>query len=119
MLHIVLFFWYLTKDMGMPNRNSRISCDTLDNSPRSMLTAKRTQSPASHPATPALDNKPQLVLAKPDLALMNTTRRWLCGAARLLADASNGDPAVERLACDICNMAQVTAIVIDERTPKG
>ena len=41
-------------------------------------------------------------------------RRWLQGAAMLLADASNGDPVVEKLAHEAMILSSVTEVVAYE-----
>lgn len=60
----------------------------------------------------SIDNKPRIVLDKPDLEKINTARRWLRGAAMLLAESSNGDEFVDRLANEasvLANMAEIAA----------
>lgn len=57
-----------------------------------------------------LDSKSSIMLAKPDVEMIKSARRFLRGAAVLLDCASNGDPFIERLAGEssvLANMAEV------------
>lgn len=59
-----------------------------------------------------IDNTPRIVLDKPDIKKINTARRWLRGAAMLLAESSNGDEFIDRLANEasvLANMAEIAA----------
>jgi hypothetical protein len=62
----------------------------------------------------ALDKSPRIVLAKPDMETVKRARRWLRGAAMLLADASNGDPLIERLAGEASIVALLAEVAILE-----
>lgn len=65
-------------------------------------------------ANETLDTSPTIMLANPNVDTVKRARRWLRGAAMLLADASNGDPIVERLACEASTLATVTEIALYE-----
>jgi len=65
--------------------------------------------------TKAIDKSPSIVLASPDMETIKRARRWIMGAARLLADASNGDSAIERIATEAACLAAVTDVVIADR----
>lgn len=61
-----------------------------------------------------LDNQPRIIPKKPNTEVMMRARRWLQGAAMLLADASNGDPVVEKLAHEAMILSSVTEVVAYE-----
>jgi hypothetical protein len=50
--------------------------------------------------------------APPDVTQLNTARRWLLGASKILADASNGDELVDRIAGEAAVLANMTEIAI-------
>lgn len=50
----------------------------------------------------------------PDVEKAKLARRWLMGAAKLLADASNGDPVMDRLAREASLLSTVADVVIHE-----
>lgn len=64
--------------------------------------------------TKGIDKPPRIVLNQPDMNVVDQARRWLRGAAMLLADASNGDPVIERLACETSSLALVAEVVVQE-----
>lgn len=61
-----------------------------------------------------IDTTPSIVLSKPDAEAINRARRWLRGAAALLAAASNGDPTIEKIAAEASTLAVVTEIVLHD-----
>lgn len=61
-----------------------------------------------------VDNDPRIVLAKLDIEAVKRARRWLRGAAMLLADASNGDELIDRIADEAAVLANMAAIALHE-----
>jgi hypothetical protein len=47
-----------------------------------------------------------------DLETVKKVRRWLRGAAMLLAEAANGDPAIEHIAREVSDAATMTEAAI-------
>jgi hypothetical protein len=62
----------------------------------------------------SIDNSLRIVVSKPNIQTLNRARRWLRGAAALLADASNGDRVVEKLACEASTLSVMTEIIARE-----
>jgi hypothetical protein len=58
-----------------------------------------------------LDKLLPVVSKKPDVEAIKQARRWLRGAAMLLADASNGVPTIERLAREAIALSAVAEIL--------
>jgi hypothetical protein len=56
----------------------------------------------------------RITLQVPDLETLKKARRWLAGAARLLGDASNGCPMVERIACEAATVALMAEVAVLE-----
>jgi hypothetical protein len=63
-------------------------------------------------AKKCLDKHKVVVKQKPDMETVKRARRWLRGAARLLADASNGDSAIEHIAREAASVAVLAEVII-------
>lgn len=61
-----------------------------------------------------IDNSPRIVLAKPDIETVKRARRWLRGAAMLLADASNGSEMIDRIAHEASTLALMAEVAVLE-----
>jgi flagellar basal body P-ring protein FlgI len=61
-----------------------------------------------------IDNSPRIVLAKPDIETVKRARRWLRGAAMLLADASNGSEMIDRIAREASTLALMAEVAVLE-----
>lgn len=63
-----------------------------------------------------IDNSPRIVLAAPDIDKIKQARRFLRGAAELLADASNGNEFLDRVAGEASTLALMAEIAIHEHS---
>ena len=82
-----------------------------------MITRKTVDNGAGNVLTKSLDKSSSSVVGKPDVEAIKRARRWLRGAAKLLAEAANGCPMVERIACEtqtVALMAEVAACEYSE-----
>jgi len=62
----------------------------------------------------AIDKEPRIVFAKPDIEAVKQARRWLRGAAMLLADAANGSPMIEQIARETSTVALMAEVAVLE-----